>query len=147
MTKFMALTTLFSECCKCLSQAKTMARVIIRIPVFLLYFEKNVFSSVWKINETCKIPSISTSKQKMAISELVVMLFEYFLPLTKNLLVPTRTRRHPSHMVRFPVIFCPVQTIGCQLSSLNMTNNKELWQSYFWWNDPMKLEVWKEPHA
>ena len=62
----------------------------------------------------------------MAISELVVMLFEYFLLLTKNLLVPTRTQRHPSHMVFFPVIFCPVQTIGCQLSSLNMTNNKKL---------------------
>lgn len=115
------------------------------LTVWLL--EKKYFQKFEKINETYKIPSISTSKQKMAISELVVMLFEYFPPLAKNLLVPTRTQKHPSHMVFFPVIFCPAQTIGCQLSSLNMTNNKKLWQFYFWWADPMKLEVWKEPHA
>lgn len=48
-----------------------------------------------------KSPSIFTCKQRMAISELVVMLSEYLFPVAKNLLFPTRTQRYPSHMVLF----------------------------------------------
>lgn len=64
-----------------------------------------------------KYPPIPTFKQEMSISDLWCMLFEYFLPLTKNYARFHENQRDTQvTWCFFPVIFCPVQTIGCQLS-------------------------------
>lgn len=101
ITKYIILITPFSENCSLLYKGKKMTTVI-NIPVFLLYFWKNVFQMSEKKGETLKIPSVSTVRQRMATGELVVIFFEYSPPLAKNLLVPTRTQRYPSPMVFFP---------------------------------------------